>query len=559
VIVSLPQIAVNVAPVKAPVSAPSTPAQFSAALSQASDNTAGSSAMPKVMSKPSSGGRAASSKDNDKSSAKVQSSSTKESAASQSPSLYLPSDNIAKIPANPYFSAFLSLLADPTADEANEADTNGDSVSATNVSSATPGKSNFMPFTTAWAVPLSSAPAASANSGSSESPKAVSKQADVPAQAPNAELAVSSLAIAAGAGKSAQSSNVMNAKSGAESKISVSQSPKGGTNNSVNPGAPASKPATTESKQPAHDVQSASNVDEKNATSASSKHPSVIASAIPVSVAPTPSLQPMDVKPASAQDGQANNSATAKTNTDTMSASQTNSKKDESSSQNANAQSQKNDSSASITAATIKQTVSDGQTQTSTVSPSSNAGPAQVTQLVSDVKTIASSGSFKAAETTAKNPGQPPASVADTETAVEAAAHLASPIQVAKLMERAGEAELRVGIQAGEFGNVDIRTSMGRSQFTAEISVERGELGRAMSAELPSLQHRLAEQRVPPANIILQNNNLGSGSSDLRQGTRQHQYAATPLPAIAADDADSNPPLIAMEAMESSTGLDIHI
>jgi flagellar hook-length control protein FliK len=153
-----------------------------------------------------------------------------------------------------------------------------------------------------------------------------------------------------------------------------------------------------------------------------------------------------------------------------------------------------------------------------------------------------------------------PSTAHDVETSAETvAAQFVSPFQIAKLVERAGQTDLRVGIQAGEFGSVDIRTSMAHSQFTAEISVERGELGRAMSAELPSLHDRLAEQRVPPANIILQDHSYSqSGSSDLRQGTRQQQYTAQSQTADGCA-ADLNPAIIAMETMESGAGLDIHI
>jgi len=132
-----------------------------------------------------------------------------------------------------------------------------------------------------------------------------------------------------------------------------------------------------------------------------------------------------------------------------------------------------------------------------------------------------------------------------------------SSFQTAKLVERAGQTELRVGIPAGEFGSVDIRTSMGRNQFTAEISVERAELGRALTAELPALHNRLAEQRVPPANIILQERSSGNSSGDLRQGARHNPYSHT-MNLPGAGDTDALP-MIALEAMEDSRGLDIHI
>jgi flagellar hook-length control protein FliK len=151
-----------------------------------------------------------------------------------------------------------------------------------------------------------------------------------------------------------------------------------------------------------------------------------------------------------------------------------------------------------------------------------------------------------------------PTGATDAEaTAESAASHVLSSLQAAKLVERAGQTELRVGIPAGEFGSVDIRTSMGRNQFTAEISVERAELGRALTAELPGLHNRLAEQRVPPANIILQERSSGSSSGDLRQGSRHNPYSQAINPP-GAGDTDTTP-LTALEAIEDSRGLDIHI
>jgi flagellar hook-length control protein FliK len=105
------------------------------------------------------------------------------------------------------------------------------------------------------------------------------------------------------------------------------------------------------------------------------------------------------------------------------------------------------------------------------------------------------------------------------------AAYPTSLINSAKLVERIGEAELRLGMRAGEFGNVDIRTSMVRNQFTAEISVERGELGRVMAADLPGLQTRLAEQRVPVANITVQNHAGSTSTAAEQQKPRDGQQA----------------------------------
>ncbi|MFZ0685992.1 MAG: hypothetical protein WAM89_10645 [Terriglobales bacterium] len=138
------------------------------------------------------------------------------------------------------------------------------------------------------------------------------------------------------------------------------------------------------------------------------------------------------------------------------------------------------------------------------------------------------------------------------------AVYPATLVNSAKLVERMGEAELRIGIQAGQFGTVDIRTSMIRNQFTAEISVERGELGRVMAAELPGLQDRLAEQRVPIANITLQNHaGDHSAPSEERRQRDGQQVNATNAGPVHRDVAMAG--LMAAEGTAPASRLDIHM
>lgn len=138
------------------------------------------------------------------------------------------------------------------------------------------------------------------------------------------------------------------------------------------------------------------------------------------------------------------------------------------------------------------------------------------------------------------------------------AAYPLSLINSAKLVERIGEAELRLGIRAGEFGSVDIRTSMVRNQFTAEISVERGELGRVMAAELPSLQDRLMEQRVPVANITVQNHTGSHSAGSEQQKPRDGQQVYT-TNSLSRLDEGPMPALVALEGTAPASRLDIHM
>ena len=171
----------------------------------------------------------------------------------------------------------------------------------------------------------------------------------------------------------------------------------------------------------------------------------------------------------------------------------------------------------------------------------------------------ASGSSAKTDAPTAEGLHSPATGASEADARIQAAATYAnSLLHSARLVERLGQSELRVGIQAGEFGNVDIRTSMVRNQFTAQISVERGELGKVLASELPNLQNKLSEQRLPGANIILQNQSSG-GSAGFGQGSRQNQT----MPQIVIPQSSEGEPAPALMALAdasiSTERLDVHM
>ncbi|HEY1462923.1 MAG TPA: flagellar hook-length control protein FliK [Terriglobales bacterium] len=136
------------------------------------------------------------------------------------------------------------------------------------------------------------------------------------------------------------------------------------------------------------------------------------------------------------------------------------------------------------------------------------------------------------------------------------------PLQSAKLVERLGQAELRVGLQVGDMGGVDIRTSMAHNQLTAEISVEHSELGHMLAANLPSLQNKLSEHQIQTANITFQNQMSGNSSqSEQRSRQGSSSQAQTPIERIPYGEAESFSRMSASssESVETQAGLDIHI
>jgi len=126
----------------------------------------------------------------------------------------------------------------------------------------------------------------------------------------------------------------------------------------------------------------------------------------------------------------------------------------------------------------------------------------------------------------------------------------------AKLLERMGQSEVRLGIQAGEFGNIDIRTSMNHDKVTAEISVEHADLGRALAAELPSLQNKLAEHRISPASLVLQSqtdsSSSGHSAADWQRPRPTQNFGNT-------FTLENHVERWHSETNVSSAGLDVHI
>jgi hypothetical protein len=150
-------------------------------------------------------------------------------------------------------------------------------------------------------------------------------------------------------------------------------------------------------------------------------------------------------------------------------------------------------------------------------------------------------------------------SAAESQAPAEiVSAYPASLVHSAKLVERIGEAELRLGIRAGEFGSVDIRTSMVRNQFTAEIAVERGELGRVMTAELHGLQSRLIDQGIPEVSITVHNHTGGQSTASEQQKPRNGPEMYSTNPVNGRDDGPMTT-LVASEATSASSRLDIHM
>ncbi len=99
-------------------------------------------------------------------------------------------------------------------------------------------------------------------------------------------------------------------------------------------------------------------------------------------------------------------------------------------------------------------------------------------------------------------------------------------VNTAKLIQSAGQSELRVGIRSDEFGNISIRTSSTRETLSAQILLDHGELARALAAHLPEIQARLGGNQALDVRIDTSGSGTGQGAGH-GAGQGQGGFAGT--------------------------------
>jgi hypothetical protein len=111
----------------------------------------------------------------------------------------------------------------------------------------------------------------------------------------------------------------------------------------------------------------------------------------------------------------------------------------------------------------------------------------------------------------------------------------ASPvINTAKLIQSMGQSEMRVGMRSNEFGNISISTSSTRDLISAQISLDHGELAKAIAMHLPEMQARMGGNQALDLRIDMNGQGTGtsagmqSGSQDESRGDRQQTANAAP-------------------------------
>jgi hypothetical protein len=85
-------------------------------------------------------------------------------------------------------------------------------------------------------------------------------------------------------------------------------------------------------------------------------------------------------------------------------------------------------------------------------------------------------------------------------------------INTARLIQSMGQSEMRVGMRSNEFGNISISTSTTRDLISAQISVDHGELAKAIAASLPEMQARLGGNQAIDVRLDMNGTGMGQGA-----------------------------------------------
>jgi len=113
-----------------------------------------------------------------------------------------------------------------------------------------------------------------------------------------------------------------------------------------------------------------------------------------------------------------------------------------------------------------------------------------------------------------------------------------SGVNAAKLIQTMGETEMRVGLHSTEFGNISIRASVSQQQLLAQISLDHGGLGQAISAHVASVETKLGNDSG--LRTLIEVNQQGASSSGDSGSSPQREQSAfvrtvrddsTPVPA----------------------------
>lgn len=142
----------------------------------------------------------------------------------------------------------------------------------------------------------------------------------------------------------------------------------------------------------------------------------------------------------------------------------------------------------------------------------------------------------------------PPAPAAATAAPAPPEAPPANPIQAAQLISRAGQAEMRIGVNTSAFGSVEVHTVVRTNDVGLVIGSEKGDLHSLLSSELPAIANNLQQQNLRLNSVSFMQgfaspNNAGGGGGNFQQRSFAPAPPSPPDPGSEPVSDDTQPPV----------------
>jgi hypothetical protein len=116
-------------------------------------------------------------------------------------------------------------------------------------------------------------------------------------------------------------------------------------------------------------------------------------------------------------------------------------------------------------------------------------------------------------------------------------------VQLAQMISRAEQSEMRIGMNTSAFGSVEVRAVVHSSDVGLVIGSEKGDLRALMASDLPAITNTLQQQslRLNSVNFMqgfaFSNNASGGGDSQQRSFVQQHAFAGSQSSEALVDDS----------------------
>ncbi|HLW89247.1 MAG TPA: flagellar hook-length control protein FliK [Terriglobales bacterium] len=99
------------------------------------------------------------------------------------------------------------------------------------------------------------------------------------------------------------------------------------------------------------------------------------------------------------------------------------------------------------------------------------------------------------------------------------------PVQMAQMVSRAAQSEMRIGLTTSAFGTVEVRTQVRANEVGLAIGSEKGDLRSLLANEIPGLATRLQQQSLRLGQVNFHQSSASSGSSS-SEGNSQRRFFA---------------------------------